>query len=209
MWSGAGRSITYRFEEGSAHAIYEAPVHAPGPPQLLLEGRRMTPVDYSPDGRQLAFMTFEHGAPRIAFLDRETKQVSVQNRGAEFQFHPDGQWVTFIVLGDMYLARGDGAGPRIPVFSGGGAQGRWSRDGRRLYYLAADRKLMEVPVEIRDGQASVGTPRPLFQTRVVAPSYAFFQYDIRPTTPPEFIVNSLRAEAPLTFVSDWTALLPR
>jgi len=89
-----------------------------------------------------------------------------------------------------------------------GAQPQWSGDGRQIFYFALDRKLMQVPIEIRDGELFAGVPKPLFQTHVVAPRFAFSRYDVtRDAT--RFVVNSLKPEAPLTIVSNWPALLQR
>ena len=46
----------------------------------------------------------------------------------------------------------------------GGYEPRWRADGRELYYLSDDQRLMAVPVSPSSG--SFGAPRPLFQTYV-------------------------------------------
>ena len=46
---------------------------------------------------------------------------------------------------------------------GGGTAPRWRRDGRELFYLAPDGKMMAVEV-IPQQEFQVGTPTPLFQT---------------------------------------------
>ena len=43
---------------------------------------------------------------------------------------------------------------------------RWRRDGKELYYLAPDRMLMVVSVNLDGNQPRIGVPSPLFQTRV-------------------------------------------
>jgi Tol biopolymer transport system component len=57
----------------------------------------------------------------------------------------------------------DGAGGRWQITSDGGVEPRWRRDGRELYFLAPDGKLMAVPVSM--GAAfTAGRPEVLFQT---------------------------------------------
>ena len=46
------------------------------------------------------------------------------------------------------------------------AQPRWRRDGRELFYIAADRKLMAVEVKL-GATFEAGVPKPLFDTRVL------------------------------------------
>jgi hypothetical protein len=98
-------------------------------------------------------------------------------------------------------------GGRIQISSNGGAQPRWSHDGKRqrLFYIQPDKKLMEVEFDAEKGTASV--PRVLFQTRIVAARLAFFQYDV--ASDGRFLINSFPSDsaAPLTLLTGWTALL--
>ena len=85
------------------------------------------------------------------------------------------------------------------------ARPRWSRDGKQIFYLTSDKKLMAVTF---DGQRmSASAPRALFQTRIVAPACDYFQYDVAPDG--RFLINSLPVSyAPhLTLLAGWTSLL--
>jgi hypothetical protein len=58
---------------------------------------------------------------------------------------------------------------------------QWRADGRELFYIALDGKLMAVPIEeSANGQSMApGTPRPLFNThvgRVIGPGGSAPQY---------------------------------
>jgi len=54
---------------------------------------------------------------------------------------------------------------KVRISNDGGSRPVWSRSGKELYYIAADRKLMAVP--IRGGAAlNPGTPQELFQTEI-------------------------------------------
>src|SRR5262249_42495166 len=65
----------------------------------------------------------------------------------------------------------------------GGVEPRWRRDGRELYYLALDGKLMAVPLT-GAGKFEAGQPKPLFQTTItVSPTLdaqhdAAYHYDV-------------------------------
>jgi hypothetical protein len=52
------------------------------------------------------------------------------------------------------------------VSRGGGVQPRWRRNGRELFYISPDSKMMSVEVNAQPVFQS-GTPRPLFQTEIV------------------------------------------
>jgi len=60
------------------------------------------------------------------------------------------------------------AGAKRQISINGGAQPRWRQDGRELFYIGLDRKLMAVPVmAATPGQAfEARAPIELFQTRI-------------------------------------------
>ena len=80
------------------------------------------------------------------------------------RFAPDGQHYSFDSNEsgryEVYVAR-VGEDAKTMVSAGGGSSGRWNADGRELYYLSRDGRLMAVPV--RTGAAlTFGTPVTLF-----------------------------------------------
>ena len=74
--------------------------------------------------------------------------------------------------------------------------------------MASDRKLMEVDIDGRGDRLLASAPRPLFQTRIVAPTFVLFQYDVT-ADGNRFLINSLKPEAPLTLVTNWPRALSR
>jgi serine/threonine protein kinase len=57
-------------------------------------------------------------------------------------------------------------GTKTIVSLGGGAQVRWHRNGRELFYIAMEGQLMAVPIRLADGQPEIGKPTALFGTNV-------------------------------------------
>ena len=91
------------------------------------------------------------------------------------------------------------------VSRGGGTAPRWRGDGRELFYLAPDGKMMAVEV-IAGQEFQGGTPTPLFQTPpgaivgdVTADGKRFLL--VTPVGP--------SASAPFTVVLNWTAGLKK
>ena len=83
-------------------------------------------------------------------------------------------------------------------------------DGRELFYLSADRKLMAVEVGGSADTFEAGVPEPLFETRVDSITGAPL-YDVS-ADGRRFLVNvpvEENAPAPVTVVLDWTADLKR
>src|SRR2546427_2667023 len=54
------------------------------------------------------------------------------------------------------------------VSTTGGIQPRWRADGKELYFIAPDGKLMATSVTASGAQFSAATPQPLFSTRLLA-----------------------------------------
>jgi hypothetical protein len=81
----------------------------------------------------------------------------------------------------------------------------WQRDGKELFYVAADNKLMSVPVKTALA-FEAGPPAALFR---IDPSGGGGFYDVTPDGQ-RFLVNTsvTRAESlPITAVVNWTAAL--
>ena len=130
--------------------------------------------------------------------------------GAEGQFSPDGKWVAFSAAGprsaganyfasDLFVAKFPGPGGRVQISNHGGAQPRWRADGKELYYIAMDRKLMAVSIDVANGTLKAGVPHALFQTRIIAPRIVLIQYAVS-ADGKHFLINSLPASgtAPIT-----------
>jgi hypothetical protein len=174
----------------------------------------MMPNNYVPAGRGLLYMRLDRGLSRVAFFDLGQRSSQDLFPGAEVQVSPDGRWLAGLNFGRPGRPGGlsvqpfPGPGPAVQVSTEEGAQPRWSRDGKRLFFMARDRKLMEVEIDVRGDRMLAGVPHPLFQTRIVAPFLVLFQYDVT-ADGNRFLINSLKADAPLTLVTNWTRALSR
>jgi hypothetical protein len=126
---------------------------------------------------------------------------------------PDERWMAFVSdesgAAEVYVQPFPATGARWQVSRGGGAQPQWRGDGRALFYLAQDRRLVEVPVTAVAGQFAVGEPRVLFQTRMTAhePTNPCCQYAVTGDGN-RFVVNTATDNVvPITVVRNWPALL--
>ena len=88
---------------------------------------------------------------------------------------------------------------------------RWPRDGKELFYVALDGRLMAVPIQLAsNGQAvEAGAPVPLFVTRIggaVGPNVTRQQYMVSPDGQ-RFLMNTVTEEAtsPITVILNWKA----
>jgi Tol biopolymer transport system component len=166
----------------------------------------LIPNDWSADGRFLVYMNFQTGAPVLDIVDLSNHSRTVFGPGAEAQFSPDGKWIAFTGPGstsdqevEVYAAPIHGPGRRIQISNHGGAQPRWRSDGKELFYITKDKKLMAVPVETSRDEPVAGVPHLLFQTRIITSRVVLFQYAVSPDGK-RFLINSTPSSgaAPLT-----------
>jgi Tol biopolymer transport system component len=111
----------------------------------------------------------------------------------------------------IYLQPFPKAGERIPVTVDGGTQPRWKPDGRELFYLSPDEKLVAVPIVMNNsGQPpQLSVPITLFQTQIsggAAPGANRQQYDVSPDGQ-RFLMSISVVDAnlqPISMVLNWT-----
>jgi DNA-binding winged helix-turn-helix (wHTH) protein/Tol biopolymer transport system component len=205
-----GKRVAYEVNNArSSQYIDVAATDGSGKLERLAASDFLIPNDWSADGRFLVYMNFQNGiAPELDLLDlRNHSQTTYATAAAEAQFSPDGRWIAFTGLGsspsgagfEVYVGRFPGPGRRIQISNHGGAQPRWRADGRELFYITMDKKLMAVAVDTSHDEPVAGVPQVLFQTRIIAPRIVLFQYAVSPDGS-RFLINSTPSvgAAPLT-----------
>jgi eukaryotic-like serine/threonine-protein kinase len=197
VWSTDGEEIAYSAADG----IYRVHADGSGSPQLV--SRRGIPTSWSRDGRILSFGSLQ-GEVSLALSSPLTHEVTELVAGAEGQLSRDASWLAYIARDGLVVQQFSSAGPRITIAGAGAAQPRWSVDGRQLFYISADKKLMAVNFD--PVTATANAPRLLAQTRIVGAAFVGHRYDVAPDG--RFIVSvTTNDAAPLTLMSGWTSRL--
>jgi serine/threonine protein kinase/Tol biopolymer transport system component len=222
IWSPDGSRVTYQSHQDGPGDLYDmAASGAHDPPRLLFhepEGNTGTfPNDWSPDGAVLLFQTFDRKTRfDIWALPQQGDRkpfpvVRTQFDEKDAQFSPDGKWIAYSSdesgRMEIYAQRFPGPGGKIAISTSGGAQARWRRDGRELFYLAPDNRLMAVPISWSNDTIDPGAPVALFATHVgsVAQGIARPQFAVT-ADGQRFLLNTLSDEAnlaPITVVVNW------
>jgi len=102
------------------------------------------------------------------------------------------------------------SGSKTQVSTEGGFQPRWRADGKELFYIGPDKRLMAVETKTDAGGVHVGTPRVLFELRVSnlpGPPY----YDVT-RDGQRFLINVAGEETtptPMAVVMNWNAGLKK
>ena len=119
---------------------------------------------------------------------------------------PDGKWIAYLSNEsgrfEVYVRSFPVAGAQWQISTSGGTMPVWSPDGRELFYVSADAKMMSVPVTTTGSAFEAEMPRELFPVRLRDDSSA--QYDISPDGK-RFLLNAIapRTDAPLTLLVNW------
>jgi DNA-binding winged helix-turn-helix (wHTH) protein/Tol biopolymer transport system component len=197
VWSRDGQQIAY----SSAEGIYRMQADGSGSPQLV--SRRGIPTSWLPDGRVLSFGS-QHGEVSLALSSTLTHEVTELGGGAEGQLSPDASWLAYLARDGLVVQKFPSSTPRVTVAAAGAAQPRWSADGRQLFYISADKKLMVADFD--PTAATAGAPRILTQTLIIGAAFVGHQYDVAPDG--RFVINvTTNDSAPLTLMSGWTSRL--
>jgi Tol biopolymer transport system component len=175
-WSPDGRYVAYN----GGHGIYRKATDGGAPQELLLRSETLAvPKSWSPDGHYLIYARVNAGtgadlfALPIAQPDSHplvlAQTPATEDQG---QFSPDVHWVAYTSnesgQSEIYVIPfppASNAG-RWVVSRGGGVMPRWRRDGKELFYISPDWKMMAVDIRTNPNFQS-GMPRALFDTEMV------------------------------------------
>src|SRR5262249_55716990 len=173
------------------------------------------------DGRFLLFRSLD---PQTGY-DLWVLPVSRDKRPSPFlktpyderegQFSPDGKWIAYQSNEsgqfEIYVQPFPGPGGKFQISSNGGAQPRWNKNGKEIFYESLDSKMMAAPVKLSpDGQSlETSTPVALFPFRIaggpVPPFQNKQQYAVS-SDGQRFLVNLAADEgaaSPITLIYNW------
>jgi Tol biopolymer transport system component len=235
VWSPDGSGIAFSAERKGRGDVYlRASNGAGAEEELVAGGLNGNPLDWSPDGR---FILFSVPRPNQGsdlwilprFGDRKPFPfLQTPFNEARGRFSPDGRWIAYVSnesgRNEVYVApflesrrtpTADALvrpGGKWQVSVAGGAWPRWRRDGREIFYLALDNKLMVAAVNAQGSAFEVDGVRPLFDARVI-PNQGFSMFDVS-ADGQRFLINTLAedspsAPTPITLVINWAAGLKR
>ena len=223
IWSPDGSHIAFSSNRSGFDSLYVKPASGAGPEQLLAakEPQDVTagsPSDWSLDGRYLLYRT-QSAKTRFdlwaRLVDGSMPSFPIAPTDADDrdgEFSPDGKWVAFESdesgRFEVYVQRFPGPGTKWPISTNGGAQVRWSRDGKELFYIALDGQLMSVKVRLDADRQTVEAAAPvaLFAARVGNPVSVFRQQYVVSPDARRFLISTIVEDdraAPITIIQHW------
>lgn len=213
LWSRDGTSIVYAAAPNAHFNLYRIPALPPHKVQpLLVDDQDELPTDFTPDGHLLLYT-------RLAKDDKGDLWLMPMEGGGEpypltetpydeqdGRFSPDGHWIAYSSdesgTREVYVRSFPRPVRRSRISWGGGRLPQWSLNGRKMYYLTLDGKLMEVSVQPSSSSFKAGTPRFQFDLPGDYSDYAVLPGE-------KFLVNRQLnpSQGPLTVVQNWPTTL--
>jgi Tol biopolymer transport system component/tRNA A-37 threonylcarbamoyl transferase component Bud32 len=221
VWSpDDGRIVFTAYRRGPGDLFQKISTGSGAEDLLLASPHRKIATDFSPDGRLLAYHTNMPKTSWNTFLLALSDRKPSAYLDGPFPelaagFSPDGRWIAYVSaesgVGEVYVQSFPKGSGKWQISSGGGAMPIWRQDGRELFFLASDGKLMAVGVK-SGATFEAERPESLFSGSVrnfVGLSRR--QYDVT-ADGQRFILNAAVEEqsaAPITLVQNWTAKAPK
>jgi serine/threonine protein kinase/Tol biopolymer transport system component len=215
IWSPDGRQILFSSTRKLGGQLYLKNADGSGSEEEVADPGASTVVnvwDWSRDGK---YVLFKKGNELwyLSWPERVAKpllQAKWTVRNA--QFSPDGRSMAYASneTGNMevYVSPFPSANGKWQVSSAGGQEPRWRQDGKELFYLSSEGKMMAVAVTT-GASFEAGSPAALFQTHRRQPvsSQDVFSYDVSGDGQ-RFLIPTKVDEAnaaPLSILLNWAS----
>ncbi|HYL37300.1 MAG TPA: protein kinase [Bryobacteraceae bacterium] len=217
VWSPDGSHIAFRSNRDGPFDVYQKATSGITPDEALdKDARQKRPEDWSRDGRYIIEETLADPKTGndiwVLPLSGDKKPYAYVHTEFSEPFaklSPNGQWLAYqsdeTKRAEIYVMTFPQPGGRWQVSTNGGGRPVWSRDGKDLYFIAPDGKMMAA--EVKPGaKFEAGVPKALFDTRISATNWFDVSKDGRFLIP---VPTEQAASVPVTVVVNWTAGLKK
>jgi Tol biopolymer transport system component len=215
-----GSDIVFATLRDGPPNLYRLNITAPGSEKPILQSfLPKIANDWSRDGHLLVYSVMNAntnwdievmpigGGPSTPFAASPAEERNAR-------LSPDGRWMAYNSNEsgsfEVYVQPFPATGAKWQVSKGGGQEPQWRHDGRELFYIAPDRKLIGVLVQT-GGVFVPGAARALVETRITSweRSSQGSQYAVTADGERFLVNNATDATLPITLVLNWTAVLKK
>jgi Tol biopolymer transport system component len=172
------------------------------------------PIAWSKDGRFLLYQRTDRNYESsdlfaLPLTGADRAPIVVANTPAEErmgEFSPDSHWIAYQTSEsgqpEIVVSAFPESKAIVRVSTAGGTAPRWRADGKEMYFVALDGKMMAVRVTSSGQTITLGAPEPLFTTRILS---QVFTYQYAVASDGRFLVfNQQLADAPpITLLLNW------
>jgi serine/threonine protein kinase/Tol biopolymer transport system component len=215
IWSPDGKQILFSSNRKVTTRLYLKNADGSGSEEEVADLGTFVPVnawDWSRDGKHVLFRKgnelWHLSRPEHATKPLLQAKWTVRNA----QSSPDGRWMAYASneTGSMqvYVSPFLNGNGKWQVSSAGGQEPKWRQDGKELFYLSADGKMMAVAVKT-GASFEASSPVALFQTHRRQPvsSQDVFSYDVSGDGQKFLILTKVDEAnaAPLSVLLNWAS----
>jgi Tol biopolymer transport system component len=223
VWSPDSRQVM--FSAGAPTNLYRKEAGGAGSEQRVTESPNTHyPADWSRDGRLVLYHEITpdtqrdlwvlpvtpDGRPEAVAKARPYLRTRFNEWGGRFSPEHSPRWVAYTSdesgRDEVYVQGYPEPRGKFQISTGGGRYPEWSFDGRELYYVSADGKLMAAGVRLGADSAAPSTPREVSAVRVVATNFAS-PYSVAPDGKRFLVRMPASGSQQLEVVANWPALL--
>jgi hypothetical protein len=223
VWSPDRSRVLFSSNRAGQYDIYQQAADGLGSTEPVLQSKNQVKYlnDLTTDGR---YAIFDNGGASNdtalwalpLFGDHKPFPfVGGGLRAFSAQFSPNGRYLAYSSTetgrNEIYVQTFPQQTGKWQISASGGTEPMWRRDGKELYFLAPDQKLMAVDVNTNTGTFQAGIPKELFQAQVIPPWYWRNIY-VPSADGQRFLMLTPAIDAkpsPITVVVNWTAMLKK
>jgi len=216
VWSPDSSRMVFASNREAKFDLYLKDVNGAQEEKIVAQdGPDRFPSDWSPDGKSVIY---ERGSDLWILSLPDLKMTPFSKASATLKnarFSPDGRWVAYgsneSGRWEIYVTSFPDAHGKWQISNGGGDQPKWRSDGRELFYITPDGKIMAAPVTV-GANFDAGTVSVLFQAnpREMVATSEQVTYDVSKDGE-RFLINTRlkTGTTPMSIVLNWTAKLTR
>jgi Tol biopolymer transport system component len=225
VWSPDSSKVVFTSTREGLGALYVKDANGAAPEQLLHKSDSSErPTSWSPDGRFLMYVSIGKKRGLWTIEDpldpakrKATQYLDDQHQTTQGQFSPAATGPRFVAYTSDESRRGvevfvqsfPAGGAKYQISTGGGNQPRWRRDGKELFYVTPEGRVMAVDVKTTP-QFDHGVPHPLFDPRMYgAQAQVTFRYDVSADGQKFLVDRQAQMDAPeaqsITVELNWLA----
>jgi Tol biopolymer transport system component len=228
FWSPKGDRMVFASNRGGIANLFQKSTSGTGKDELLVTSDNpKQPTQWSHDGR---FIVYSESDPKtrrdiwVLPMDGVTKGKQFPFLRSEFneyegQLSPDSHWMAYTSDAngqpEVYVRLFPEGEGQTKISVAGGEQPRWRGDGKELFFVGANGKMMAVAVKATAGPRpsfEAGVPEGLFPTKLARPTNPLFEYDVTADGKRfllDTVASGLTSAPPLTVEVNWDAGLKK